>query len=102
MNLARHERASRRHAGLAAALVFATGCDGCGNHKPYTPFNLDAGPSAAPSESAKRDIVNIISQVYGFRQAVSAAVSDMAGGANLANSCVQNWRKNRRSAGDVP
>lgn len=54
MNLARHEGASRRHAVhcLAVALAFATGCDGCGDHKPYTPFNLDAGPSAAPSESA--------------------------------------------------
>lgn len=51
MNLARHERTIRWHAGVAV-LVFATGCDGCGNHKPYTPFNLDAGPSAAPSESA--------------------------------------------------
>jgi general secretion pathway protein E len=48
-------------------------------------FSRATGVEVSPMVSAKRDIVNIISQVYGFRQAVSAAVSDMAGGANLAN-----------------
>ncbi len=35
--------------------------------------------------SAKRDIVNIISQVYGFKQAVKGAAAESRGGVNLGN-----------------
>ena len=35
--------------------------------------------------SSKRDIVNIITQVYGFRMAVSGAAQDASAGANLQN-----------------
>lgn len=37
---------------LAILLSGGAGCDGCSNHKPYTPFNLDAGPSASALASA--------------------------------------------------
>ncbi|MCB9653832.1 MAG: type II/IV secretion system protein [Deltaproteobacteria bacterium] len=35
--------------------------------------------------SSKRDIVNVITQVYGFRQAVSGAAADASAGVNLQN-----------------
>ncbi len=47
-------------------------------------FALATGRSVQPVVSAKRDIVNIINQVYGFRAAVTGAVAE-ARGANLQN-----------------
>lgn len=47
-------RRARRLGGPAALLLLGlgAGCDGCSNRKPYTPFNLDAGPSASVVVSA--------------------------------------------------
>ncbi|MCC7386638.1 MAG: type II/IV secretion system protein [Deltaproteobacteria bacterium] len=48
-------------------------------------FSRATGTQISTVISAKKDIVNIISQVYGFRQAVTAAASDAATGVNLSN-----------------
>ncbi len=48
-------------------------------------FALATGQRVATIVTAKRDIVNIITQVYGFRQAVSGAALDARGGVNLQN-----------------
>jgi general secretion pathway protein E len=48
-------------------------------------FSRATGTDVSTVVSAKRDIVNIISQVYGFRQAVNAAASDLTAGVNLQN-----------------
>lgn len=47
-------------------------------------FALATGQAVSPRVSAKRDIVNIINQVYGFRAAVKGAAAEV-GGANLGN-----------------
>ncbi|MCK6550760.1 GspE/PulE family protein [Myxococcota bacterium] len=57
-------------------------------HDPYDTTGLEeftraTGKQVQPVVSAKKDIVNIITQVYGFRQAVSGAVADA--GAKLQN-----------------
>ncbi|MFO0615006.1 MAG: hypothetical protein U0414_20620, partial [Polyangiaceae bacterium] len=57
MNLARSRgagrgRAALRGAGLVLVSTSIAGCDGCSSHKPYTPFNLDGGPSASSVVSA--------------------------------------------------
>ncbi len=48
-------------------------------------FARASGREVAAVVSSKRDIVNIITQVYGFRQAVSGAAQDAATGAKLQN-----------------
>lgn len=47
-------------------------------------FALATGQNVQAMVSAKRDIVSIINQVYGFRQAVKGAAAEVAG-ANLSN-----------------
>lgn len=56
MNVARR---TRRLRALPALLLLSTGagCDSCSSHKPYTPFNLDAGPSASAVVSASPVLV---------------------------------------------
>lgn len=48
-------------------------------------FARASGREVAAVVSSKRDIVNIIMQVYGFRQAVSGAAQDAAAGVKLQN-----------------
>ena len=48
-------------------------------------FARATGRDVTTVVSSKRDIVNIITQVYGFRQAVSGAAQDVNAGANLQN-----------------
>jgi general secretion pathway protein E len=48
-------------------------------------FSRATGTEITKVISSKRDIVNIISQVYGFKAAVSSAAADIAAGVNLQN-----------------
>lgn len=48
-------------------------------------FARATGREVATVVSSKKDIVNIITQVYGFRQAVKSAVDDVSAGAKLQN-----------------
>ncbi|MCA9554748.1 MAG: type II/IV secretion system protein [Myxococcales bacterium] len=48
-------------------------------------FARATGREVTTVVTSKRDIVNIITQVYGFRQAVSGAAADANSGANLQN-----------------
>lgn len=48
-------------------------------------FSRATGTEVSAVVSSKRDIVNIITQVYGFRQAVTGAVKDSSAAAKLSN-----------------
>ncbi|MFO0724779.1 MAG: GspE/PulE family protein [Myxococcota bacterium] len=48
-------------------------------------FSRATGTDVTTVVSSKKDIVNIISSVYGFRAAVTAAASDISAGVNLQN-----------------
>lgn len=51
----------------------------------FEEFARATGREVTAVVSSKRDIVNIINQVYGFRQAVSGAAQDVGAGAKLQN-----------------
>jgi general secretion pathway protein E len=59
-------------------------CDPYDTH-PLEELARHTGLEVQTVVSAKRDIVNVTSQVYGFRQAVSGAAQDAATGTNLSN-----------------
>jgi general secretion pathway protein E len=48
-------------------------------------FARATGRQVTPVVSAKKDIVTIITEVYGFRQAVAGAAQDISAGAKLSN-----------------